>query len=218
MSRLFPVLALCALVAGLGASGAAGQSAAAPSGADQQSTTPAALAAHPAAASPGTAANAQAQPRAVSSQTAARLTDGVPGYAPQKPAEPEPDDDQGEPSSADKPKNGIIRLPDYVVSERRPPVFTPKELLTKKALTQYIYKEHPGLNLWGLMPFSSLNAPIAKQISDEEARLNNISDMRDAAITTARGGDGADGEYIKKETQKTFMHDVWGSGDMDDGK
>ncbi len=207
MRPFTPVVPLCALAAGLCASAAFGQS----GPAEREDPVPAALAAHP-QANPDAA---PAAPKIVSSEMAARLSAGLPAFAPPKPGTVPAIDDG---SDDDKPKNGIIRLPNYIVSERQPPVFTKREILTKAARVAEVYKEHPGLDLWGLMPFSSLNAPIAEQIADEEERLQNISDMRDSAITVRRGGDSDSADTLKKETQGAFMHDVWGSGDMDDGK
>jgi len=221
MRRLYPPLIVCALVAGFGVAVAAAQAPALAPPADPEATTPAALAAHPAPA-PDAAASGAADtpppPRAISSQTAARLTASMPGYIAKKPVAANADDDQADATDAEKPKNDIIRLPDYIVRERPPPVFTQREILTPKALAELEFKKHPGLNLWGLMPFSSLNAKIALQMYDEEARLDNITDLTDTAHAIGRGGDGAQDEYIKKETQQTFMHDVWGSGDENDGK
>jgi hypothetical protein len=217
MTRLIPMLCVSALAAGFGAAPAWAQAEVPASPPEEPTSTPAALAAHP-AETPDDAAAALPLRRPVSAQTASHLADGVPQFTAPKPPEPKPDDGDSDSAETEKPKNGIIRLPDFVVSERPPPVFTKKDLLTDKALTQYIYKEHPGLNLWGLMPFASLNAPVAKQISEEEDRLSNISDLRDAAITIGRGGDASQDEYIKRQTQETFRHDVWGSGDTGDGK
>jgi len=204
------------MLTGLGASEAAAQS----TDAAPPTTTPAALAAHPQApAEPDAAATDTPGPaRAISSQTAARLTAGMPAYVAPKPAPPKPDDDEADATDGDKPKNDIIRLPDYVVRERPPPVFTQKEILTPKALAELEFKKHPGLNLWGLIPFSSLNEKIAIQMYDEEARLDNITDLADTAHAIGRGGDAPQDEYIKRQTQQTFMHDVWGSGDENDGK
>jgi hypothetical protein len=227
MRRLAPQFALCALVAGFGMTVAGAQtpapSPALPpalaSAADANATTPAALAAHPAPAPDATAGQDLPPPtRAISSQTAARLTASMPGYVAKKPAAANADDDQADATAAETPKNDIIRLPDYIVRERPPPVFTQREILTPKALAELEFKKHPGLNLWGLMPFSSLNAKIALEMYDEEARLDNITELADTAHAIGRGGDSAQDEYIKKETQQTFMHDVWGSGDENDGK
>lgn len=214
MSRLSPVLAVC-LFAGLGASVAVAQSTDAP----PPTTTPAALAAHPEAqAAPDATTGAPQPARAISSQTAARLTAGIPAYVPAKPAPAKLDDDDADSTDGDKPKNDIIRLPNYVVRERPPPVFTQKEILTSKGLAELEFKKHPGLNLWGLMPFSSLNEKIAIQMYDEEARSDNIADLTDTAHAIGRGGDLPEDEYIKRQTQQTFMHDVWGAGDENDGK
>ncbi len=198
------------MAAGLCASAAFGQSAPAVP-AEREDPTPAALAAHPQAA-PDVALTA---PKIISSEMAARLSAGLPAFAPPKPGTVPPVDDG---SDDEKPKNGIIRLPSYIVNERPPPVFTKREILTKAARVAQVYKDHPGLDLWGLMPLSSLNATFAEQIFEEDERLQNISDMRDSAITVGRGGDAAGSDKLKEETRGTFMHDVWGSGDMEDGK
>jgi hypothetical protein len=235
MTRLPPFLALAALACGPGSLAAAAQaldfsSAAdqpANPAADQQSAAPAALSAHPAPKAAPAAATAPtgasgADRREISSTTASHLSDGLTRFTAPKEEksalnQPKAAVDEEDSGGGDKPRNGIIRLPDYVVSERPPPVFKQREIMTKEAIAKMMFKKNPGLNLFGFMPLASLNTPIALEMYDEEERLQNMADLRDAAITIRRGGDAQEGDAIKKEAQQTFKHDVWGSGDENDG-
>jgi hypothetical protein len=232
MSRLIPSLALVAAAICTGLPRAAAQALdfspatepAEPRDGGTPSATPAALAARPAAkpqAAAAAPAPAASERREISSETAARLSDGMARFDPSKQDKPvlnQPKPAVDDASAADARKNGIIRLPDYVVSEKPPPVFQQREILTKDEIARMMFKKNPGLNLFGFMPFASLNAPIALQMFDEEERLQNIADLRDSAITIRRGGDAGEGDFIKKQTQQTFKHDVWGSNDQEDGR
>jgi hypothetical protein len=133
------------------------------------------------------------------------LTSAMPKYAPPAATPPEP-----EVSDADKPKNGVIRLPQYVVREAKPPVFTERESMTKQGLNDLAMKRYLGLDP------SKMNSPLAaaiarvmfqsyanQQYSDAE-RLSNISDLNSSAAAMARGGDTAESDYIKRESDDTY--------------
>jgi hypothetical protein len=185
-----------------------------PAAASAAATTPAAgngaalpslFAAHsdtPAAAAP--AAN-----RTVSPELANVLASGMPKYAPPKPADSTADAtadaiEAPDQRDIDKPRNEIKRLPKYMVQAPKPPVFRERDLYTPGGQTALSYLRNPGLSLF---PFSGLNAPIADQMYQDQERLNNISDLTDTARSMARGGDSAEGMYIMREAQDTYMRD-----------
>ncbi len=109
----------------------------------------------------------------------------------------------------DKPRNGIIRLPDYVVREKRPPVFKEKDLSTTDRKTDLGMKRYAGLNFG---PFANLNRPIALAMYQEQERLDNMSDLADEAQTARRSGDKQAANFIMKQSQETYMRrDTYGT-------
>jgi hypothetical protein len=139
-----------------------------------------------------------------SSELTDALTSDMPKYAPPpKPTEPEA-------SATDKPKNGVVRLPQYVVREPKSPVFTERESMTKQGLNDLAMKRYLGLDP------SKMNSPLAAAItrvlfqsyaSQEYAdaeRLSNISDLNSTAAAMARGGDTAESDYIKRASDDTY--------------
>jgi hypothetical protein len=81
---------------------------------------------------------------------------------------------QSEPSA---PRNGIIRLPSYVVRDKKLPEFKPRELLTPAGRLDLALKRHPGLKFG---PFASLNkGPALQMLAEEEAieRRAELSDL-----------------------------------------
>ncbi len=120
---------------------------------------------------------------------------------------PDPDIDA---RLADQPRNKIVRLPKMVIRERAPPVLTARMFRNNDDITALAFKRYPGLRL---SPFSSLNAPIARAMYQEDQRLDDFADLKGSALAISRGGDTDEGDYLKKQVNSTFMHDVWGSGD-----
>ncbi|MBS0663204.1 MAG: hypothetical protein JSR48_08050 [Verrucomicrobia bacterium] len=145
--------------------------------------------------------------RKMSDQLAATLAVGMPKYQPPKPPEKKVDQ-PAELRDEDKPRNGIIRLPDYVVREKRPPVFKEKDLATTGRKTDLGMKRYAGLNFG---PFASLNRPIALAMYQEQERLDNMSDLADDAQTARRSGDKQTANFIMKQSQETYMRrDTYG--------
>jgi len=229
MSRFSPVLVFGFLAGGFGAAGVLAQAAneLAPTPLNPPSDVPAALASHPkvpansvstttASTATDAAPDAATAPRAVSDTTAAMLSATMPAYTPPKPVviakAPEPDPDI-DPRLADQPKNKVIRLPTRVVRERTAPVLTARMFQNSDDITALAFKRYPGLRL---SPFASLNAPIARAMFQEDQRLDDFADLKGSALAISRGGDAAEGDYLKKQVNSTFMHDVWGSGDPSD--
>lgn len=142
--------------------------------------------------------------RAISDDLAATLAVGMPKYNPPKPVVKKMAPDAGlvDARDADKPKNGIVRLPDYVVRETPPPVFAKKDLGTTESNTDVAYKIHPGLNAG---PLASLNRPIGLAMYREQERLENMADLAEEARTARRAGDKATADYITRQSQQTYI-------------
>ena len=146
--------------------------------------------------------------RSVSAGVAAALSAGAPRYSPPTPA-PSPT-----PEVVDKPKNGIVRLPKYVVNESRPPVFRDRDLYTGDALLDLTMRRHAGLffgNILGLNAENKPGSPGYQMMVDDE-RKDNMDDLFDTAHAMAQGGDYAEGSYILQQSQSTYMR---GGGDWD---
>ena len=209
MSRLSPVLTFGLLLA---APVAWAQSAADPA-VNPTSAVPPAMAKPGARASVAPDPASEATPPAphvVSATTSAMLSATQPKYTPPPvQAAPKPEEEV-DLRLIDKPRNKIVRLPRMMVRDRPPPVFTARSFQNSNDVTNLGFKKYSGLRLG---PFSSLNAPIAKAMYQEDERLDDFSDLKGSAMAISRGGDTAEGEYLNKQVQGTFMHDVWGSGD-----
>jgi len=81
--------------------------------------------------------------RAISSEVAASLAAAMPEYNPPEPAPPpKPVEEQPDLREVDKPKNTIIRLPDYVVREAKPPVFRERDINTKAGMANIAMKKY----------------------------------------------------------------------------
>jgi hypothetical protein len=148
--------------------------------------------------------------RAVSGEVAAALAAASPKYSPPPPKpEPKHEEEQIDMRDVDKPKNGIVRLPKYIVQEAKPPVFRERDIYTQKGLTdiavrRYISDADRALNRFTL-PFIGIT-PEARALAmyAEDERLKNMSDLGEAAAAASKA-DPATGTYIRKEAQQTFM-------------
>ena len=147
------------------------------------------------------------KPRPVSPATAALLAATMPKYDPPKPEPPPKPEEVKEVDlrDVDKPKNGIIRLPKYVVHGEKPPIFREEDLYTKRGLTDLAMSRHPGLGL-GLL--GMFNGPIALEMYREDARLESMADLAETAHAMSRGGDDAEGQYIMRATEETYAHQM----------
>jgi hypothetical protein len=170
--------------------------------------------ANPQPAAPS-AVSAEKRERLISASLAAQLADGAPRYSPPPPPSPRPAPEVDE-RDLDKPRNEIIRLPSKLVREKRPEVFTEKELTSSKGRTDLGFKAHPGLGIGNLF---GLNAPVAADMAAEQERLDDIRDLAETARAIDGGGDSGEGRYILRATQDAFFRSeipTWkgpGSGD-----
>ena len=148
--------------------------------------------------------------RAISSDVAASLAAAMPKYNPPKPAPPpKPVEEQPDMREIDKPKNGIIRLPDYVVREAKPPVFRERDINTQAGMAAIAMKKYGteasrALNRFTIPLFGQTQEERALAQYAEDERLKTIGELNDAAgMVSAR--DKAAGAYIKRDVQATTM-------------
>ena len=148
--------------------------------------------------------------RAISSEAAAALAAATPKYTPPPPKPPpKPEAELVDAREIDKPKNTIVRLPKYIVQEKKPPVFRERDIHTEKGLTdiamrRYISDFDRALNRWTI-PFIGISKEArALAMYAEDERLRNMSDLNDAGVNATKTNPAA-GTYILKESQKTFL-------------
>ncbi|MSU66554.1 MAG: hypothetical protein EXS38_10730 [Opitutus sp.] len=155
------------------------------------------------------AAPAPSRARAISPEVAAQLASVMPKFSPRPPKpEPKPEEEAAA-AENDKPKNGIIRLPKYIVREPRPPILNERAIHTVKGLTEiamrrYLTEMDMALNKFTLPLFGTSAAARALAMYAEDERLRNMSDMTDAARMVTATNKAA-GSYIMRETKETFM-------------
>ena len=149
-----------------------------------------------------------------SADLANALTTDMPKYSPP----PKPSENEADPNAAAQPKNGVIRLPQYVVREPKSPVFTERESMTRKGLNDLAMKRYLGIDP------SKMNSPLAAAITRllfqsyanqeyaDAERLKNMSDLNSTAAAMARGGDTAESDYIKRASDDTFARGMADEG------
>ncbi|MCE2861663.1 MAG: hypothetical protein RIR76_835 [Verrucomicrobiota bacterium] len=198
------------LVAGLAAPGAPAQTAA-PSVPVAASSPVLSNGAPAAAPSPSSRRS-----RAISGDAASALAAFAPKYEPPPPPPPPPKPEEEQPDlrEVDKPKNTIVRLPSYIVQEKKPPIFRERDIHTKKGLTdlamrRYISESDRALNRWTLPLFGTSKEARALAMYAEEERLKNMEDLRNAADNAAKS-DTAAGDFIRRESRETYLR----SGDF----
>jgi len=159
---------------------------------------------------PAAAAKREIQPRAVSENVAAQLAARMPQYTP--PSEPKSktededtaDGDLADLRDEDRPQNQILRLPDYVVREKKPPVFRERDIhspsgLAALAASRYLSETGQALNRFRLPLFGGGAQAYALARYEEDERLRTIRDLTDTArdlgqlqnAETAGSGDAA---------------------------
>jgi hypothetical protein len=147
--------------------------------------------------------------RPISSGVASALAASMPKYNP--PPKPNPDDEDVDLRDVDKPRNGIIRLPKYTVQEKKPPVFRERDIFTRGGLadlakSRYLTATDRVLNRVTLPLFGTSAEARAMAMYAEDERLNNMSDLKETARDVGYL-DPAEGAYIKRVTEQTYMRD-----------
>lgn len=124
--------------------------------------------------------------RAVSPGVAAALAAGMPKYNPPKPVEKDENGDPVDLREVDKPRNQIVRLPDYVVQEKKPPVFREIDIYTQKGLGElakmrYLSETGQALNRYTIPLFGMSAESYALMRYAEDERLRNVSELNESA-------------------------------------
>lgn len=160
------------------------------------------------------AAPAPAKPRAISPAVAELLKASLPKIAPVKPAAKKPESAAPELRETDQPQNEIVRLPNFVVRESKPPVFREQDIYTRQALARRLAQRYYSegylafSKLVGYTPLSyvlpSAEASAMAQFRDEE-RLRQKHEFEDLTNMIT---DPAAGAKAKEVGRDTFLH--WG--------
>ena len=167
--------------------------------------------------------------RGVSSRSARLISASLPKY------ETKPDGEAGDKPAAtiprvlDRPANGIVRLPDYIVREPKLP--NAEQVLSRKGLADYAMKKYLGpsdgfdrglLNaitfpelakkvpfigfLFLLIP-SMTNEDRALMYYYQDKRLQEMKYLTELASLPGPRGGAAQNDRTKREIQKAFMHE-----------
>lgn len=163
--------------------------------------------ANPEVAKPTTPAPKPKRDRVMGDSLASSLAASLPKYNP--PPKPKPEEENADLRETDKPRNGIIRLPKYTVQEKKPPVFRERDLYSNKGFSElakqrYLTPTYRMLNSVYIPFFTASPEQHALAMYAEDERLQNISDLHDSANTVSKS-DAADGAYIKRLTDQTYM-------------
>ncbi len=194
-----------------------------------QSTSPASTSTATTSLSTTTSAGPAApkRPRAISGDVATMLAQSMPKYTPPPPPPPPPtaeelakkaEEEAADLREIDKPKNQIVRLEKYVVKEERPPIFTERQINTKKgladlAMRRYITDADRALNRFSIPLFAawspgsgagSTTQQRALFMYGEDERLKNMSDLADNTNMVMKSN-AAEGSAMKREVEKTYM-------------
>lgn len=147
--------------------------------------------------------------RVVSAGVASALAAGMPKYDPPKPVEEKAEEDLPDLREIDKPRNQIIRLPDYVVREKKPPVFRERDINTTKGLAElarkrYVTESVQALNRYRLPLFGQGLEAYTLMMYAEDERLDNITSLK-AIAADLKALDPGQGEAIIEETNRTYL-------------
>lgn len=151
-----------------------------------------------AAAATTPADSAKKRPRVVSNEVAAALAATMPKYDPPKSVASKTEEEEEELADlrdTDKPRNKIIRLPEHVVREKKPPVFNQADVRDK---LNYARSRFAGLGV------SGGNNAIASDMLWEEERLKSKTDFADLARTGSVDDPEAK-RYYKKLLNDTYV-------------
>lgn len=125
-------------------------------------------------------------------------------YQTPKPAEPKAPEPVEE-----EPKNGIVRLPSYIVEGYRPPVFSERDINTNKGLSDVAVRRYLGevgtaLNSFSLPFFGMSKEQYAMMRYEEEERLRNMKETNES-IYLLRQTDPVGAERLKRDADSTFI-------------
>jgi len=133
----------------------------------------------------------------------------MPKYNPPEP-EPEPTNEEEmlDMRDVDKPRNKIIRLPEYVVRQDKPPFFRERDIYTNKGLAalakkRYLSETSLGLNKYTIPLFGVGAEAYSLMLYQQDERLKNISDLNESANDIDRV-DPESAEELREATRDTY--------------
>lgn len=147
--------------------------------------------------------------RVVSEGVAAALAAGMPKYAPPKPVEPKNEEELPDLREIDKPRNQIIRLPDYVVREKRPPVFRERDINTARGLAalakkRYFSETAQALNRFTIPLFGLGQDAYASMMLADQERLDNMASLKATAADLKTLSEGQ-GDTVSREVDRAYI-------------
>jgi hypothetical protein len=135
------------------------------------------------------------RPRAVSPATAAMLAAAAPRFQPvAAPAQPTHESVEEVP---DKPRNGIVRLPRYIVREPRVPALSEYQVLTPKGKVELALKTYPGLRFGSFWIFR--NDGIALAMLEEDVAAERARELAELTSLLPTNGPSPDSEQGRKQ-------------------
>lgn len=148
--------------------------------------------------------------RVVSEGVAAALAAGMPKYSPPKPDAVVNEEDLPDMRDIDKPRNQIIRLPDYVVREKRPPVFRERDINTTKGLAalakhRYFSETAQALNRFTIPLFGQGQEAYASMMLAEQERLDNMASLKSTAADLKTLSEEGQGDAINREVNRAYI-------------
>jgi hypothetical protein len=112
--------------------------------------------------------------RTLSAGVAEKLAAVAPKYVP-PPAPPPQAEVAPDSREADKPRNGIVRLPSYIVQEEKLPAMKERDMLTPQGRLDLALKRHPGLRVGSFGVFK--NDFWAGALLEEELGIERQKEM-----------------------------------------
>lgn len=160
--------------------------------------------------STGTSGTAKASgpQRSISNDLSKSLSYGI-KYTP-PPAEPEAKPAESEEEhDSDKPKNGIIRLPKYIVEGKRPPIFEERNLYSKEMLRRMAYQRYMSSFSKNILNASHLlgkgDEAYALMQYEADERKKNMADTADRVAMYRVSGDDEEASRLKADAQDAYM-------------
>jgi hypothetical protein len=143
--------------------------------------------------------------RAISGETSSLLSAGY-KYSPPKPEEPSVDEDELiDKRDIDKPRNEIIRLPQYMVEGVRPAVFAERNLYTKQDFSTLLMQRYLGKNGLNKYQLGKTGQAYAAQMYWDDERLKNMVEG-DRQVSLYRvAGDEEKAAKVEEQNRSMFL-------------
>jgi hypothetical protein len=137
--------------------------------------------------------------RPLSKEISSALFSGI-KYQP--PGSLQPTAEEADPRDSDKPLNGIIRLPKFMVEDQRPPVFNERNLYSSEMLKRLAYLRYTTAFSRQLHLVPEWYA-VMQYEADERRR--NTAEMEEKVLMYRISGDAASANQLHDDIQRSFM-------------